>query len=511
MPTPLRFSHNSRCHFVAALLALAPAGLGATSYTLATFADDAVVNGNCTLREAIRAADTNAAVDACPAGGAADTITLPSGTYPFLGGEDLSGAGSLTIQSATLNPFNVTIDLSDAGRFLGLTGGGTYVLGGIGIVNGLAPSTFSDAGAIYAIDVSLRIFNFRFVSNDAKSAGGALLFYSGVSGANLILHNGTFLSNGVSGSGAVPSNGGAAYVSLNNGADADLRDVTFLGNSATESSFYINGGALNLQAGGAGTAARCVRCTFQNNSAISTAVSGTSAANGGAVYASVGLGAQIELLDGRFTGNTATGAATALKIPVLSGMVTSGGSLSLERLFIDFNGGVDDGMTRDVELLCYGAASRISFLDSQLTFGSDSGLQVETTSVVLLGHLTIADYSTGYGAVLSTSGGQISLENSIVAFNETDLADSPGVTQTTNSIGGDPLFLNEPGGDYHLGSSSPAIAAGTNGAQSVRLADLDHHGRIAGGTTDIGSYEFDGLFADGFEVGDAGSWSAIAP
>ena len=56
MPTPFRFSQSVRCHFVAALLALAPAVLGATSYTIATFADDAVGNGNCTLREAIRRA-----------------------------------------------------------------------------------------------------------------------------------------------------------------------------------------------------------------------------------------------------------------------------------------------------------------------------------------------------------------------------------------------------------------------------------------------------------------------
>ncbi len=481
MPTPFRFSQSVRCHFVAALLALAPAVLGATSYTIATFADDAVGNGNCTLREAIRAANTNFAVDACAAGGAADSITLPTGTYPFLGGETLFGTGSLTIQSATLNPFNVTIDLSDAGRFLTLGGSGSYVLGGLGVVNGLAPPGEIDGGAITADGVSLRIFNFRFVSNEAKSLGGALSFYSSFPGAGLVIHNGAFLSNSVSGSGSISSIGGAARVSVTNGADADFRDVTFQGNSAAESANDVAGGALSLQSSGTGSVARCVRCTFQNNSAISTALSALSSAEGGALYIEALGGALIELLDGRFSGNSAAGYITASKVPVLSGIATSGGSLLLERLFVDFNGGEANPWTYDVRLEGWNAASRISMVDSQLTFGSSNGLIVATTdSVVLLGHLTIADYSSGYGAFLSASGGQIALENSIVAFNWTDFNATGSVLQTTNLVGGDPLFLNEAGGDYHLSAASPAINAGTNGAPSVRLADLDHLGRRAG-------------------------------
>ena len=41
-----------------------------------TAADDNTVNGNCTLREAIQAANTNAAVDGCSAGSGADVITF---------------------------------------------------------------------------------------------------------------------------------------------------------------------------------------------------------------------------------------------------------------------------------------------------------------------------------------------------------------------------------------------------------------------------------------------------
>ena len=41
--------------------------------------DDITVNGNCTLREAVQAANTDSAVDACVAGAGEDVISLPSG------------------------------------------------------------------------------------------------------------------------------------------------------------------------------------------------------------------------------------------------------------------------------------------------------------------------------------------------------------------------------------------------------------------------------------------------
>lgn len=63
----------------AAALCLSAAGaaLGAT-ITPTTTGDDNATNGNCTLREAVRAANANAAVDACAAGdsGSTDVIDL---------------------------------------------------------------------------------------------------------------------------------------------------------------------------------------------------------------------------------------------------------------------------------------------------------------------------------------------------------------------------------------------------------------------------------------------------
>ena len=48
-----------------------------------TTVDDVVDNGNCTLREAIIAANIDQPVDTCPPGSGADTILLPEGNYPL--------------------------------------------------------------------------------------------------------------------------------------------------------------------------------------------------------------------------------------------------------------------------------------------------------------------------------------------------------------------------------------------------------------------------------------------
>jgi CSLREA domain-containing protein len=56
----------------------------AATISVNTTADENNVDGDCSLREAIRAANQNQAVDACSAGNGADTIILPAGDYLFL-------------------------------------------------------------------------------------------------------------------------------------------------------------------------------------------------------------------------------------------------------------------------------------------------------------------------------------------------------------------------------------------------------------------------------------------
>jgi hypothetical protein len=57
------------------------------------------------------------------------------------------------------------------------------------------------------------------------------------------------------------------------------------------------------------------------------------------------------------------------------------------------------------------------------------------------------------------------------------------------NIGGEPLFVNRTGGDFHLQTNSPCIEAGNN-SYVVVTNDPDGNPRIVGNNVDIGAYEF---------------------
>ncbi|PKB84360.1 MAG: hypothetical protein BZY88_00015 [SAR202 cluster bacterium Io17-Chloro-G9] len=71
--------------FVLAGLMVAGEGQPVYAATIAvnTTDDELNTDGDCSLREAIQAANTDSAVDACVTGSGADTITVPAGTYPL--------------------------------------------------------------------------------------------------------------------------------------------------------------------------------------------------------------------------------------------------------------------------------------------------------------------------------------------------------------------------------------------------------------------------------------------
>lgn len=160
--------------------------------------------------------------------------------------------------------------------------------------------------------------------------------------------------------------------------------------------------------------------------------------------------------------------------------------------------------------MAIGDTALAAVTNTQITYGSGLGLWVETDSKVDLGHLTIADYPVQGVYLSNLAPGILRLQNSVIAFNALDLGVVGSISQQTNFVGGNPLFVNQPIGDYRLSAASPAIDAGTDAVVTLRLADADHGARRVG-TTDQGCYERGGLFADDFEVGDSGSWSLTAP
>jgi len=89
-----------RLPFLGILLAIAIATTAhpasAATITVTTTVDELNTDGDCSLREAVRAANTNLAVDACAAGqnDQTDTIMVPAGTYTLMvAGNDNDAAG----------------------------------------------------------------------------------------------------------------------------------------------------------------------------------------------------------------------------------------------------------------------------------------------------------------------------------------------------------------------------------------------------------------------------------
>lgn len=86
-----------------AVLAIGPGVAQAATITVNTTADEVNADGDCSLREAVIAANTDAAVDACAAGTGEDAISVPAGTYTLSlagGGENAAVTGDLDLTDA---------------------------------------------------------------------------------------------------------------------------------------------------------------------------------------------------------------------------------------------------------------------------------------------------------------------------------------------------------------------------------------------------------------------------
>ena len=129
-----------------------------TSIGVNTAEDELNADGDCSLREAIRAANTDAAVDACPAGNGADTITLPAGTYMLSitgPNEDSNLSGDLDISaSVTLSGHaaaDTIIDANTLDRVLQVASGANVTLTNLTLRNGkvLDQTSQNNGGGIY--------------------------------------------------------------------------------------------------------------------------------------------------------------------------------------------------------------------------------------------------------------------------------------------------------------------------------------------------------------------------
>ena len=199
------------------------------------FTDDNTTNGNCTLREAIRSANQDVAIDGCPAGSGPDTIRLQPGTYSLTnenGGEDAALTGDLDITADLViegaGPSRTVIRgawPTDPDRIFHVPVSGIDVtMSGVTIRDGLVASS---GGGLEVGGASTVLVRDAVFTNNQGNFGGGIQ-----NAGTLTLQRVTVAGN------RATTRGGAVY----NNEVAFLTDVALTGNQILPGGF--DGGAM---------------------------------------------------------------------------------------------------------------------------------------------------------------------------------------------------------------------------------------------------------------------------
>jgi parallel beta-helix repeat protein len=369
-----------------------------------------------------------------------DVIQVAPGTYI----ENINFQGKAIRLSSDQGPELTVIDGNHAGPVVTFKSGETpqSVLSGFTVRNGRASvSPGLDGGGIFIQNSSPTIVGSIITNNSAASGGGGISsnFGSPIIQRNLITNNGQTpgFSGGVGGGG----------VSITGASSAQLLDNRIEGNSWSSSS----GGGLTLFAAGTPTVRNNV---IDGNTAYSqgggvwivnisdvlfvqNTITRNAAGSGGGVYYMVPTGGRGPY----FINNTISGNSSAQG----SGIYAEG-----------FDGQVQ--LTNNIIVAAPGQTAVFC-----------GGTWEPTSKPTFQFNDVVSNSGVRYGGICS---------------------DQTGVN---GNISSDPLFQDEPAGDYHLKAGSPAIDAGTFSQDS--LVDPDGYQRPADGngdgiaTFDIGVYE----------------------
>jgi len=227
--------------------------------------DDNQNNSNCSLIEAIRAAEFNTAVDACPAGEAAnrDVIILDGSTFNLTTAENNTyGSNGLPVirSSMVIQGNGSEISRADNApnfRILAVGGSSNLTLNQTVISGGIASGNNSNGGAIAMYGGNVEIINTTVTGNTADGGGGGIFSASttsitlrgttvsnntAVSGGGIFINDASALLESSTISGNNGSNGGGIFSDTTlDGANATIRNSTISGNSAMS----VGGGIYN--------------------------------------------------------------------------------------------------------------------------------------------------------------------------------------------------------------------------------------------------------------------------
>ena len=445
---------------------------------------EANVEGECTLRDAITAANTDTAVGGCPAGAGDDEIHLPEGAVitlsevdntergasglPAISSAIFIAGGGATIQrdpNLTCSP-NEDADgdgnLLDDGEFrlFSVVGGGELVLVDLTLANGCADGQFpSDrsGGAVYVSQGSLTIEDAILRNNRAGAVGGAL-YRTGLPGTTTVRFSRLIDNESVDNGGAIYSAGGGTTI------ESSLIDGNMAGGSG--GGLFLSAGRLDI-----------MNSTISNNSTES---------NGGGVGTSNSFSdllTTLTVVQSTLSGNEAGAGDDGFPFPFpgpfsaratngFGGAISTAGSLDVRY------SSLVDNLANDFEALFFGL--NVLEADTRTISGS-----------LLAGAGTLCGGSTLDR--LTAEGENIATDDSCPGF--TLINADPLLGPLANNGGPTPTHALLP--------DSPAIDAA--GECPGDLATTDQRGlpRPGAGSTlcDLGAFEYQSpfIFSDRFE------------
>ncbi len=193
----------------------------ATFIQVNTLGDELNTDGDCSLREAVRAANTDTAVDACPAGQGEDTILIPSGNYVLT----LTGSGE---NEGLTGDLDLTASVRIRGAGIDAT-----------ILDGNGTDRIFHVHPGVNVDLSSMTIRNGNVSDSSYFGGGGIL-----NEGQLTLSRCRIEHNQTQGTGGIKKRGGG----LENDGTATVSECTFEANSANTGGAIVNGYELTITA-----------------------------------------------------------------------------------------------------------------------------------------------------------------------------------------------------------------------------------------------------------------------
>ncbi len=499
-PFPMSMRPLYRLLGALALLLAAPLATAAT-ISVNTLSDELNNDGDCSLREAFAAANTNAAVDACAAGAS---------------GQDLirMGFGSIPANNTLLLSLG-TIEITESVRFNGGFGGGVAIVidgdasqrifrvtsGTLSTLNMTLLNARAERGAAVYVASGASFsaddvwFRRNVATGDAATDGGAAVYNDG---GTVTLLKANLIGN--TASGASGSGGGV----LNNGGTLTVTQTNLLDNSAmraggaiestgdsqttiTDSRFERNSAGSNPGNGGA----------FHISATGSATITGgivsanTASREGGGFWNNTGT---MTITGTRFTGNVASGDAANHGGGAL---FNNGGTMLVEGITAE--GNIANGASGSGgALMSVGGTMTVRASTIRANRANRAGAGIEsagaTTTLVggMLSNNVIpgATAAPGNGGGIHGGGGTVTIRGASISGNEATegggvwtsgglVIESDGATATsiTGNTGRGDAAINGGGGVF--------LQAG-----NARIAGATITGNVASGASGSGG----GLF-----------------